>query len=111
MYIHTIAGLVGAKPSTFYNIVNLNFFTQCTRFFFQDRDGYWKIMHKYVGADVTSLVTLPVLIFEPMSMLQKMAEVCVICTSFFYKYMCVSCIDILDFSADNGILIPIGSGR
>lgn len=41
----------------------------------EDRDGYWKIMHKYIGADVTSLVTLPVLIFEPMSMLQKMAEI------------------------------------
>ncbi|KAL8089884.1 hypothetical protein AgCh_039371 [Apium graveolens] len=41
----------------------------------EDRDGYWKIMNKYVGADVTSLVTLPVLIFEPMSMLQKMAEI------------------------------------
>jgi hypothetical protein len=32
-------------------------------------------MHKYKGADVTSLVTLPVIIFEPMTMLQKMAEV------------------------------------
>lgn len=36
-------------------------------------------MQKYVGSDVTSMVTLPVLIFEPMSMLQKMAEVCAIC--------------------------------
>lgn len=34
-------------------------------------------MHKYIGSDVTSMVTLPVLIFEPMTMLQKMAEVCV----------------------------------
>lgn len=33
-------------------------------------------MQKYIGADVTSLVTLPVIIFEPMTMLQKMAEVC-----------------------------------
>lgn len=40
----------------------------------EDRDSYWKMMHKYIGSDVTSLVTLPVLIFEPMSMLQKMAE-------------------------------------
>ncbi|XP_041025762.1 oxysterol-binding protein-related protein 3A-like isoform X1 [Juglans microcarpa x Juglans regia] len=40
----------------------------------EDQDGYWKMMQKYIGADVTSLVTLPVLIFEPMSMLQKMAE-------------------------------------
>jgi hypothetical protein len=34
------------------------------------------MMHKYIGSDVTSLVTLPVIIFEPMTMLQKMAEVC-----------------------------------
>ncbi|KAL6138741.1 hypothetical protein ACLB2K_064020 [Fragaria x ananassa] len=40
----------------------------------EDRDGYWKEMRKYVGADVTSMVTLPVLIFEPMTMIQKMAE-------------------------------------
>ncbi|KAM2467955.1 hypothetical protein FF1_009680 [Malus domestica] len=40
----------------------------------EDRDSYWKIMQKYIGSDVTSLVTLPVLIFEPMTMLQKMAE-------------------------------------
>lgn len=33
-------------------------------------------MHEYIGSDVTSLVTLPVIIFEPMTMLQKMAEVC-----------------------------------
>lgn len=33
-------------------------------------------MNKYIGADVTSLVTLPVIIFEPMTMLQKMVEVC-----------------------------------
>ena len=46
----------------------------------QDRDGYWKMMHKYIGSDVTSLVTLPVIIFEPMTMLQKMAEVGVIYT-------------------------------
>ncbi|RWW34543.1 hypothetical protein GW17_00000690, partial [Ensete ventricosum] len=40
-----------------------------------DRDGYWKMMHKYIGSDVTSMVTLPVIIFEPMTVLQKMAEV------------------------------------
>jgi hypothetical protein len=33
------------------------------------------MMQNYIGADVTSLVTLPVIIFEPMTMLQKMAEV------------------------------------
>lgn len=42
---------------------------------FQDRDGYWKMMQKYIGSDITSMVTLPVVIFEPMTMLQKMAEV------------------------------------
>lgn len=40
----------------------------------EDRDGYWKMMQKYIGSDVTSMVTLPVVIFEPMTMLQKMAE-------------------------------------
>jgi len=40
----------------------------------EDRDSYWKMMQKYIGSDVTSLVSLPVFIFEPMSMLQKMAE-------------------------------------
>jgi hypothetical protein len=45
----------------------------------EDRDSYWKMMHKYQGADVTSLVTLPVIIFEPMTMLQKMAELMEYC--------------------------------
>ncbi|EOA20623.1 hypothetical protein CARUB_v10000934mg [Capsella rubella] len=40
----------------------------------EERDGYWKMMQKYIGSDVTSMVTLPVIIFEPMIMLQKMAE-------------------------------------
>lgn len=40
----------------------------------EDRDSYWKMMQNYIGSDVTSMVTLPVLIFEPMSMLQRMAE-------------------------------------
>lgn len=39
-------------------------------------------MQKYIGSDVTSMVTLPVLIFEPMSMLQKMVEVCVYISNF-----------------------------
>ncbi|KAL9322886.1 hypothetical protein ACSQ67_010939 [Phaseolus vulgaris] len=43
-------------------------------FCIQERDGYWKMMHKYIGSDITSMVTLPVIIFEPMTMLQKMAE-------------------------------------
>ncbi|CAI8616580.1 unnamed protein product [Vicia faba] len=40
----------------------------------EERDGYWKMMQNYIGADVTSLVTLPVIIFEPMTMIQKIAE-------------------------------------
>lgn len=54
----------------------------------QDRDSYWKMMHKYIGADVTSLVTLPVIIFEPMSMLQRMSEVCFACFLLFYRLIC-----------------------
>ncbi|XP_050290888.1 oxysterol-binding protein-related protein 3C isoform X2 [Quercus robur] len=40
----------------------------------EDRDSYWKMMHEYIGSDITSVATLPVLVFEPMTMLQKMAE-------------------------------------
>ncbi|KAI5682412.1 hypothetical protein M9H77_03640 [Catharanthus roseus] len=40
----------------------------------EDRDNYWSMMQKYIGSDVTSMVTLPVFIFEPMTMLQRMAE-------------------------------------
>ncbi|KAK9734803.1 hypothetical protein RND81_04G164300 [Saponaria officinalis] len=45
----------------------------------EDRDSYWRMMQKYIGADVTSMVTLPVVIFEPMTMLQKMAELMEYC--------------------------------
>jgi len=70
----------------------LNFVTE--RFFplmlfsftLQERDSYWKMMQKYVGSDITSMVTLPVIIFEPMTMLQKMAEVSVICV-----HCCILC--------------------
>ena len=58
-------------------ITLLSLFFFALDLFMQERDSYWKMMQKYIGADVTSLVTLPVNIFEPMSMLQKMAEVCV----------------------------------
>ncbi|MED6120869.1 Oxysterol-binding protein- protein 3C [Stylosanthes scabra] len=44
------------------------------RFKPEERDSFFKMMKSYIGADVTSLVTLPVTIFEPMTMLQKMAE-------------------------------------
>lgn len=40
----------------------------------EERDSYWKMMQKYVGSDITSMVTLPVIVFEPMTMLQRMAE-------------------------------------
>jgi hypothetical protein len=40
----------------------------------EDRDSYWKMMQKYVGSDITSMVTLPVIIFEPTTMVQKIAE-------------------------------------
>ncbi|CAL1379044.1 unnamed protein product [Linum trigynum] len=40
----------------------------------EERDSYWRMMQKYIGSDVTSMVTLPVIIFEPMTMVQKMAE-------------------------------------
>ncbi|KAI3989565.1 hypothetical protein MKX01_035648 [Papaver californicum] len=41
----------------------------------EERESHWKIMKKYIGSDITSLVTLPVFIMEPMSTLQKMAEI------------------------------------
>ncbi|CAI0472727.1 unnamed protein product [Linum tenue] len=40
----------------------------------EERDSFWRMMQKYVGSDITSMVTLPVMIFEPMTMVQKMAE-------------------------------------
>ncbi|XVF20036.1 hypothetical protein REPUB_Repub11eG0163400 [Reevesia pubescens] len=43
-------------------------------YYYCRNESYWKMMHKYIGSDITSMVTLPVLIFEPMTMLQKMAE-------------------------------------
>ncbi|XP_077232745.1 oxysterol-binding protein-related protein 3C-like [Tasmannia lanceolata] len=45
----------------------------------EDRDSYWKMMHKYIGSDITSMVTLPVFIFEPMTMIQKVAEIMEYC--------------------------------
>eukprot|EP00475_Leptophrys_vorax_P039165 TRINITY_DN7022_c0_g1_i1.p1 TRINITY_DN7022_c0_g1~~TRINITY_DN7022_c0_g1_i1.p1 ORF type:complete len:456 (+),score=66.76 TRINITY_DN7022_c0_g1_i1:85-1368(+) len=45
-----------------------------SRFDEKEKEGLLKLSQKYIGADVTSLVTLPVIIFEPMSMLQKMCE-------------------------------------
>lgn len=44
------------------------------RFNAKEKENLFKNTQKYIGADITSLVTLPVMIFEPMSMLQKMCE-------------------------------------
>ncbi|KAI3865939.1 hypothetical protein MKX03_036798 [Papaver bracteatum] len=41
----------------------------------EERESHWKILKNYIGSDITSLVTLPVFIMEPMSTLQKMAEI------------------------------------
>lgn len=78
----------------------------------QDRDSYWKMMHKYIGSDVTSMVTLPVLIFEPMSMLQKMAEVCFLCQLqlVFTLASCPLLIRGVSTTVD-GILVPFRPGR
>lgn len=70
-------------------------------------------MQNYVGADVTSMVTLPVIIFEPMTMLQKMAEVCLfplhMMVLLFYSAVIGSSDAICTiFMADNGILAPSG---
>lgn len=40
-----------------------------------------------IGSDITSMVTLPVIIFEPMTMIQKMAEVCFI--TYVLCYICL----------------------
>ncbi|KAK1299163.1 Oxysterol-binding protein-related protein 3C [Acorus calamus] len=45
----------------------------------EDRDSYWKMMQKHIGSDITSMVSLPVIIFEPMTMIQKMAELMEYC--------------------------------
>lgn len=44
-------------------------------------------MHKYIGSDVTSMVTLPVMIFEPLTILQRMAEV--------FSFLCFNCIAVM----------------
>lgn len=70
-------------------------------------------MQKYIGSDVTSMVTLPVIIFEPMTMLQKMAEVCA-----HYNNILMFCLlsDAHDniswalFLTVDGILASIGHG-
>ena len=65
-------------------VIDAHFLGYC---FFQDRDSYWKMMHKYIGSDVTSMVTLPVMIFEPLTILQRMAEV--------FSFLCFNCIAVM----------------
>ncbi|KAG0607356.1 hypothetical protein M758_8G021900 [Ceratodon purpureus] len=45
------------------------------RFKQEEKESYWTYMHNFIGSDITSLVTLPVVVFEPMTMLQKLAEI------------------------------------
>jgi hypothetical protein len=41
-----------------------------------DRKNYWKMSCKYIGFDVNSMVTQIVIIFESMTMLQRMDKFC-----------------------------------
>ncbi|XP_048548076.1 uncharacterized protein LOC125527605 [Triticum urartu] len=36
-----------------------------------DRDSYWKMMNKYIGSDVMSVITLLIIIFEPLGKWQR----------------------------------------
>ncbi|KAI3993450.1 hypothetical protein MKX01_002463 [Papaver californicum] len=40
----------------------------------QERESHWKILRKYIGSDITSLVAFPDFFLEPMTTVQKMAE-------------------------------------
>ncbi|KAI3863285.1 hypothetical protein MKW92_016608 [Papaver armeniacum] len=40
-----------------------------------ERKSLWKILQKYIGSDISSLVKFPISFFEPMSTLQKLAEI------------------------------------
>ncbi|KAI3846475.1 hypothetical protein MKX03_034956 [Papaver bracteatum] len=41
----------------------------------EERKSLWKILQKYIGSDISSLVKFPISFFEPMSTLQKLAEI------------------------------------
>ncbi|OVA16527.1 Oxysterol-binding protein [Macleaya cordata] len=41
----------------------------------EERDSYWKILRKSIGSDITSLGFVPISFFEPVTQLQKMAEI------------------------------------
>jgi len=40
----------------------------------EERQGLWKQLSQYIGKDVTSMISLPAWVFEPISFLQIMAE-------------------------------------
>jgi hypothetical protein len=40
----------------------------------EERKGLWGMLSSLIGMDVTSMISLPVYIFEPLSFLQIMAE-------------------------------------
>jgi hypothetical protein len=40
----------------------------------EERKGLWKQLSSYIGKDITSMISLPVWIFEPLSFLQIMCE-------------------------------------
>lgn len=69
-------------------------------------------MQKYIGSDITSMVTLPVIIFEPMTMLQKMAEVSTVC-KFSSFFLVATCKDFYKhfLHAVNGVFLFAGSSR
>eukprot|EP00899_Mesostigma_viride_P017933 jgi/Mesvir1/26140/Mv06851-RA.1 len=41
----------------------------------EERQRMLSSVHKYIGLDVTSLISLPIFLFEPLTTLQKMAEI------------------------------------
>lgn len=40
----------------------------------EERQSLWKQLSQYIGKDVTSMISLPAWVFEPISFLQIMAE-------------------------------------
>ncbi|KAI3887428.1 hypothetical protein MKW92_050814 [Papaver armeniacum] len=41
----------------------------------EERKSLWKILQKYIGSDISSLVKFPISFYEPMTTLQKLAEI------------------------------------
>ncbi|KAH7565903.1 hypothetical protein JRO89_XS08G0036200 [Xanthoceras sorbifolium] len=57
-----------------YDASNASVGTSVTNSNCWEREGYWKMMQKYIGSDIQSMVILPVLIFEPMTMLIQTSD-------------------------------------